>query len=73
MREWEQAGQRNHRKLGGQRERGWGAAAVQQLQQRQPHPPLFIIAITITITLHYLKRTGGGREYETAALSKKTK
>ena len=32
-----------------------------------------IIAITITITLQYLKRTGGGREYETAALSKKTK
>jgi len=45
MREWEQAGQCNHRKLGGQRERGWGAAAVQQLQQRQPHPPLFIYLV----------------------------
>ena len=42
MREWEQAGQRDHHKWGGQRERGWGAAAVQQLQ---PHPPLFIYLV----------------------------
>ena len=32
-----------------------------------------IITIAITITLQYLKRTGGRREYEMAALSEKTK